>query len=164
MLAKLAVGAGGLQLPNMGKEAISLLILNCFATRFQVSSNPLSIAWSLRQGFGWGDNRCCTSHSANDLSRPEDRKDGLLGKGLTDNPRGISSLKEIRVEKGFTTFQFPGSGTAGEMESKPIPVNITLKQLCVIPRSHTGPQNDNSHSTETKEHPVGWKTLQAMEE
>lgn len=63
-------------------------------------------------------------------------KMGYPAKALTNNPRGISASKKSEWKKGFTTFQLPRSGTAGEMESKPMPVNITLKQDCDSLQSH----------------------------
>lgn len=76
-----------------------MLISNCVATRFQVSPNPLGIAWSLRQGFWWDEDRCYTYYSTDDLSRPNDRKDGLPCKALANNPRGISASKKSGWKK-----------------------------------------------------------------
>lgn len=83
----------------MEKRAICVLIPNWAASGFQVNPNPLGMARSLRQELRWGGNRCYTHSPAHAFSRPKDRRNGLPGIALTNNPRGGTASKKSEWEK-----------------------------------------------------------------
>lgn len=150
----------------MEKGAIHLVIPNCVATGFQVSPNPLGMARSRRQEVGWSDNRCHTHCLADSLGRTEDRKDGFPCKAATNNPRFQPSRN--RSGKRFHHISITQEWSSRAQWNRNRQQAHSSKENCstknVFSWSHSSPRNDNSRSAETKEHHVGGKTLQAMEE